>query len=192
MRRLLIATCLFVGATAANAQTSTTNCSSIGSSISCTTNNSAQQQEQMNQAFRNLGAAIAARRERKREEKAAEELRAQQEAVKAAVQRAIESDNAPASPPPSDEEPVLLVCTINNNPASIALYEKHNRADVTSSGVTHTRLATFTAEAVTWTTPLLRNTLSRVDGSYTGYGNIPEVEGQSITGACKLATARAF
>lgn len=192
MRKLLVVVGLVAGASVAHAQTSTTNCYGTAYSVQCTTNNTAQQQQQMNEAFRNLGAAIAARRERKRQEKAAAEASAQLEAVKAAIQRAIDSDNAPASPPPPDGQPVLLVCTINNAPASIALYEKLNRADVTTGGVTHTRLATFTPEAVTWTTPLLRNSLSRVDGSYTGYGNIPEVEGQSITGNCKLAAARAF
>jgi uncharacterized protein YecT (DUF1311 family) len=191
MRKWLILSAIAVPG-AAHAQTSTTNCYGFGSSVQCTTTNNAQQQEQMNQAFRNLGAAIAARRERKQAEKAAQEAQAHLEAVKAAIQRALDSDNAPAAPPPSDEQAVMLVCTINNSPASIALYEKHNRADVTSGGVTHTRMATFTTEAVTWTTPLLRNSLSRVDGSYTGYGNIPEVEGQSITGNCKLASARAF
>lgn len=195
MRRVVSIATLGLAASAAHSQaTTSTNCVGAGWSVQCnsTTYDSGQQQQQMNEAFRNLGAAIAARRERKRAEHAAEEARVQEEAIRTAVQSALDSDNAPASPPPTDEKPVLLVCTVNNAPASIALYEKHNRADVTSAGVTRTRMATFTPEAVTWTSPLLRSTLSRMDGSYIAYGNIPAVAGQSINGSCKVANDRAF
>jgi hypothetical protein len=201
MRKLITMIALVVAGSAAHAQTSnsTTNCYGTGYSIQCNTTTHSnpgvdwnafnqqqqqiqqQNQQNMNQAFANLGAAIAARRERKAQEKTA-----------AAIRAALASDTAPASPAPTDEQPILLACNINNQPASIALYEKHSRVDTTSGGVTKTRAATFTTEAVSWTTPLLRNSLSRVDGSYTGYGNIPEVEGQSISGTCTLASQRKF
>lgn len=192
MRKLIILVICSGFPVAAHAQTTTTNCYGMGYSVTCTSNNNAQQQEQMNQAFRNLGQAIAARRERKRAEKAAEQARAKEEAVKAAVERAVASDTAIASPPPTDEEPIVLVCSMNGATATIALYENHHRADVTAQGVTKTRLATFTPDSVTWSGPVTRATLSRVDGTYTAYGNIPELEGQSLTGTCKRATERAF
>src|SRR5689334_15295480 len=157
MRKLLITAVLIVSATAAaDAQSITTNCTSyVPNNVQCTTTappsvdwgafqrQQQQQQQQLNQAFQNLGAAIAARRERKREEKAAAEAQAQLDAIKGAIQRALDADTATASPPPTDEPPVLLVCNINNSPSSIALYEKHHRADVTAGGVTRTRLAVF-------------------------------------------------
>jgi hypothetical protein len=150
----------------------------------------AQQQRQQQEAV------MAARLEREREEQAteeaAEEARIHQEAVETAIKNTLDSDNAPLSPPPTDEKPVILVCNINNSPSSVVLYEKHNRVDATSGGRSHTRQATFTAEAVTWESPLIRSSLSRVDGSYIGYGNIPVIEGQRFTGSCKIATARAF
>jgi hypothetical protein len=194
MWKLLTFTMLVTGVTAADAQTSTTNCIGGPGMVSCTTNSDAQQQEQMNQAFRNLGAAIAARRERKRQEQAAEQARVQQEAVQAAISSALVSDNAPAAPAPVDEQPVLLACIVSNGQpgGSVALYEKHNRADITMSGVTHTRSATFTTDAVTWIDSLFRISLSRVDGSFVAQGNIPAIEGRSIGGTCKVATARAF
>ena len=132
MQKTLVAITLLTISAALPAQTTTTNCYAIGSSVQCTSHNDAQQQEQMNQAFRNLGQALAERRERKRAEKAAKQALAQQEAVKAAVQRAIASDTAAAAPPPTDEDPIVLVCAINTSTATIALYEKHHRADITA------------------------------------------------------------
>ena len=146
----------------------------------------------MSNAFSNLGAAIAASRERKRQEKATAEAAAVQAATAAAVKAAFDADTAVLLPPPSDEQPILLACTVNGNPASLALYEKHGRVDSTTGGVTKTRAAKFTTAAVTWVSPLFQSTLNRSDGSYVGYGNIPEVQGQSITGTCSLATERKF
>ena len=151
-----------------------------------------QNQQNMNQAFANIGAAIAARRERKLQEKAAVDAAAAQAAMAAAVKAAFEADTAPELPPPADERPVLLACTVNGGASSFSLYEKHGRVDTTTNGVTRTRAASFSTEAVTWVSPLIRSSLNRLDGSYVGYGNIPEVEGQSITGTCALATQRKF
>lgn len=208
MRKTLIFAALFFTTAVAYAQTSNTNCYGYGSSVQCTTTSTPgidwnawsqrqqqiqqQQQQNTNQAFANLGAAIAARSERKRQEKAARAAAAAAAITAAAVKAAIDADRAPAMTPPSDEQPVLLACTIGGSPVSLALYENHGRVDTTSAGVTRTRQAVFTTAAITWTAPLIRSTLSRLDGSYLGYGNIPEVEGQTVTGSCKLAESREF
>jgi hypothetical protein len=201
VRKLLILVLLASSAGVVHAQTSTTNCYNFGFSVQCTTTNPAQQQEQINQTFRNLGAAIAARQERKRQEKAAEEARraadearGRQEALEASLQQALNSDNAPAEPPPADEKPVLLACMVASGEpgGSVTLYEKHNRADVTMEGVTRTRVATFTTDAVTWTDAIMRVSLSRLDGSFVATGNIPATAGRRINGTCRITTARAF
>jgi hypothetical protein len=208
MRKTISILALAFLSTAATAQTSTTNCNSYGSSISCTTQSQPgidwnawsqqqqaiqrQNQQNINQSFSNLGAAIAAERERRREKKAAEATAAANAEIEAEIKAAIASDNALAEPPPSDEQPVLLACTINGRPGSIALYEKHGRADTTSNGITRTRSATFTIDTVTWTSPLMRSSLSRLDGSFTGYPNIPGLEGQTFQGTCAVASERKF
>jgi Spy/CpxP family protein refolding chaperone len=87
-REFLSALLLAMIASAASAQTSTTNCNSyIPNNVQCTTTTSPssgvnwgafmqqqqqiqqQQNQQMQQSMQNLGAAIAAQRERKRQEK---------------------------------------------------------------------------------------------------------------------------
>lgn len=213
MLRAFVAVAFLVFATAAKAQqNSTTNCYTIGSNLQCNTQtrpdpaaqsqqvwqqfyqNQQQQQQQMQQNMQNLGAAIAAAEQRRRERKAADAAAAQQAAIISAANAAVAADTATAEPPPADEQPVLLACTLNGKfGGSLALYEKHNRIDITTDkGVTKTRAAVFTPTAVTWKGPIWDSSLSRLDGSWVGYGNIPELRGVSINGSCSVATARKF
>jgi hypothetical protein len=219
MRKLLIlAGCLLV-ASGAEAQTSTTNCTSyIPNNVQCTTNTTPgvnwgafqqqqmqqqqQTQQQMNQAFSNLGAAIAAARERKREEKAAqaqaaaEAAREQQEAAaKAELDNELKAALAQekdADPAPTDEKPTYLVCKLGSGSVDLALYEKHARVDETLNGVTRTRAAVFTSSTVTFNNPLVRASISRLDGSMTIVATIPALAGRSSTGSCAVATERKF
>jgi phage host-nuclease inhibitor protein Gam len=112
--------------------------------------------------------------------------------VRAAANVALASDTAIAEPPPTNEPAVLLACTINNLPQTVALYEKNKRVDVTSDGATKTRNATFTESEISWVSPLLRSSVSRLDGSFVEYGNIPELAGQSVRGSCSLVTKPKF
>lgn len=193
MRKIMVFAAAVCFGGAASAQT-TTNCNSYGSTVRCTTSPDAawQNQQNLNQAASNLGAAIAARRDRKRQERAVAEAAAAQAATEAAIRVADAADIATQLPLPTDEQPILLACTMNGGAVSLALFERHNRVDVTVGSKTKTRPANFSTAAVTWVTPLLRFSLNRLDGSYTGDGNIPEVQGQSISGSCALATERKF
>lgn len=211
MRKALIAATLLLSGTAANAQqNSTTNCYTIGGSLHCNTQtqpdvaaqsqqvwqqfnqNLQQQQQQQQQNMQNLGAAIAVAAERRRERQAAEQAAAQQAAVIAAANAAVAADTATAEPTPLDEKPVMLVCTISGQMAlSLALYEKHNRVDVTSNtGMTKTRAAVFTPAAVTWAGPIWNAALNRFDGSIVGTPNIGGV--QTVNGTCSVAAERKF
>lgn len=175
MRRTLIIVASIGLGSAAHAQT-TTNCTTFGSTVRCSTtpDAAAQTQQNMNNAFSNFGAAIAARRERKRQEReaaeaaaiesaTAAEAAATQAATDAAIRAAGEADTATHLPPPTGEQPALLACTMGGSPVSLALYEKHNRVDDTAGGITETRPANFSTASATWVTPLIRFSLSRVD-----------------------------
>ena len=118
--------------------------------------------------------------------------RKQQEKANAEQAFLMAAETTGELPPPSDEQPVLLNCTIDGSPATIALYEKHSRVDTTFAGVTNTRTASFSNAAVTWNSPVIRSSLNRLGGSYVGYGNIPQVKGQSIAGKCAVAAKRSF
>ena len=193
MRKTLAATALLLSGTTAHAQTSntTTNCTGVGYSVQCNTTTTTE--PNWNQIGANLGAAIAARRERKREEKAAQEAASEQAAIMAKINALYAADTATAEPPPTDERPILLACTIEGKEGSMALYEKHNRVDVTSNGVTKTRTAVFTQAAVTWDSALLHSSLSRVDGSFTAIPNIPEIADKArLEGTCVVASERKF
>ena len=187
MQKIIASVAVLFAATVAHAQTSTTNCVNSGYGVQCTsrTQPSPDQKEEQSQrnldrAFESIGATIAAKRQRRREEKAQSEVDEQ-------IRLALLTEQ-PALPPPTDESPSRLVCTINAQPLSIALYEKHGRTDVTSAGVTRTRVATFKPDSVSWTSPVVRSELSRLDGSYVGYSNITALEGQVVwTGKCTLA-----
>jgi len=203
MRKIMVfGTALCLGG-AAHAQ-STTNCNTFGSTVRCTTTPDVgwQNQQNLNQAAANFGAAIAARRERKRQERALAETAAAQAATQAAaaaaetarqaaITAAENADTAVQLPTPS-EEPVLLACKVEGYAVSLALYEKHNRVDETIDGISKSRVATFSTAAVTWLSPLVRSSLSRLDGSYTIDRNIPEVEAKSFFGTCAVSTARKF
>jgi len=213
MRKAVVAVAsVLVGASVHAQQNSTTNCYAVGNTVQCNTQtqpdyaaqsqqmwqqyyqNQQQQQQQFQQNMQNLGAAMAVAAERRRERKAAEQEQAHQQAVLAAANAAMAADTATAQPRPPDETPVLLSCTMNGKFAgTMALYEKHSRVDVTTDkGVTKTRSAVFTQTAVTWKGPLWDSRLSRLDGSLVGYGNIPELQGISVTGNCSVATERKF
>jgi hypothetical protein len=201
MRKLLIALPLVLVASAATAQTSTTNCNSyIPNNVQCTTTTTPssggvnwgafmqqqqqiqqQQNQQMQQSMQNLGTAIAAQRERKRQEKAAAAQQAELDALKTAVA----NDPDVPQPPPIDEQPVRLVCTANGHTAALALYEKHGRVDVSADGDSHTRRATFNTDMINWNTPIARASLNRLDGSYSSIATFRGVEGQVVTsGSC--------
>ena len=193
MRRAFTAGLLLVSGAAAQGQSSnsTTNCFGTGYSVQCSTTTA--QQPDWNQIGANLGRAIALRRERKREEKALKEAADQRAAIMAKISALNAADTAPAEPPPADEKPVTLACNIQGTPASLALYEKHSRLDSTANGVTRTRKAAFSESAVTWGTPLLQNSISRVDGSYLGIPNIPEIAATTrLTGTCVVSSERKF
>ncbi len=199
MRKILLGLAALAVTSAAHPQTTTTNCTAVGYGVQCTSRtqptleqNQQQNQENNNRAFQNLGAAIAADREKRRGERAAESAAAAQSEIDTQVEAALATEQ-PASPPPTDESPALLACTVNNEPFSIALYEKHGRADVTSGGVARTRAATFNTDAVTWTSPVVRSAINRLDGSYVGYSNIPALQGQIVwRGSCTVARERKF
>ena len=204
MRKIVIfAVAGFVGS-AAHGQ-STTNCTTFGSTVRCSTtpDTTWQNQQMLNQGAANLGAAIAARRERKHQERAdaeaanaranvAAHAAAAEAAKSAAISAAWESDKAVELPAPPAEQPVFLACTMPGPPISVALYEKHNRVDETVKGVTKTRSAKFSTAAVAWETPLMRFSLNRVDGSFTMNGNIPAIEDKTFTGTCAVASQRKF
>ena len=199
MRNTLIGVATLFVTSAAGAQTTTTNCTTVGYGVQCTsrTQPSIQQSEQQNQenlnrAVQNLGTAIAANREKRQVKKAEEAAAAAQAEIDAQVQAALATEQ-PAAPAPADESPVLLACTVNSEPFNIALYEKHGRADVTSGGIIRTRAATFNTDSVTWASPVVRSALSRIDGSYIGYSNLPALEGQVVwRGICTVAMERKF
>ncbi len=199
MRKVLFGLAAAAVTSAAHAQTTTTNCATVGYGVQCTSrtrpsSDQSQQknQENINRAFQNVGAAIAADREKRRGKKAADSAAAAQSEVDAQVEAALATEQ-PASPPPTDESPALLACTVNNEPFSIALYERHGRADVTSGGVARTRAARFESDSVTWSSPVVRSALSRLDGSYIGYSNLPSLRGQIVwRGSCTVAMERKF
>lgn len=208
MRRSVIVLSLVVAASAAFAQTSTTNCNSyIPNNVQCTTTTSPssggvnwgafmqqqqiqqQQNQQMQQSMQNFGAAIAAQRERKRQEKAAAAQQAELDAIKSAVA----NDPDVPQPPPADEQPVRLACTANGHTAALALYERHGRVDVSADGASYTRRASFTADTINWNTPVARATINRLDGSYLSIATFHGVEGQTVaSGTCSVVTERKF
>lgn len=195
MRKVTLATVLVAAAGAAPAQTqnSTTNCNVWGNTVNCNTTTQTspgfdwgafyrqqqeinrQNQENITRSFDNLGTAIAQDREQRKQRRV-------QQAIDLALAKEV-----PAPPPPADELPVLLACVTDQGPLSIALYERNARADVTAAGTTRTRLATFTPDAVTWTSPLMTVFLSRVDLSILGIAAIPELQGYSNKGTCQIA-----
>lgn len=185
----------------ATQQTSTINCYDYGYNVQCNTTatpppssvnwgallrqqqqQSQQNQQQMEQAGRNLGAAIAAERERRKFKRA-------QKAVEDAMAR----DNASAPPQPTNEQPTHLVCTIGDGPpAVLTLFERNRRVDVETNGTTRARAATFTRGAVTWDGSVWRMTLNRYDGSVQGSALLKELEGATLRGSCQEAGERKF
>lgn len=182
------------GAVSAQTQNSTTNCYDYGYSVQCNTTTQANQgvhwdqltqqqqqtnqqnQQNMNQAFENLGSAIARDRERKRQKRIEKE-----------VAEAMARDTAPALPPPA-EVPVLLTCHLQDqSQVSVALYEKHQRADVTTDGQTKSRAATFTPYAVTWQGAMSSNSIGRSTLEFRAIGTLPALKGATLTGMCTLA-----
>jgi len=208
MRKRILALVLLPAASVAHAQSnSSTNCYAVGNSLNCHTTTTTvptidwnawnqqqqqiqqQNQQNMNEAFANLGAAIAARRERKREEEAA----AKQQALIDSLKAAIANDPDQLQPPPTDEQPVRLVCNASGHSASLALYEKHGRVDVSADGSSHTRRATFTPDTISWNSPIAHATLNRLDGSYSSIGTFSGIEGQTVvSGSCEVTTERKF
>lgn len=216
LAKVLIGVTIAVTASGAEAQTSTTNCYTMGNTVQCQTTapptidwnainqQNQQNQQNINQSFQNLGAAIAANRERRRLRKEAEAAAAQaaaaqaqlevdqaaqkarEDAVLNAMQAAIARDNAPTPPPPS-EKPVLLSCVLGDYTTHLALYEKAGRVDVTDAGVTKARAATFTPDAVTWQGSVWRSAVSRIDLSLVSISILPEAPGAQVTAACSLA-----
>lgn len=183
MRKIIVLTAAICIAGSVHAQ-STTNCNAVGSAVRCTTSPDAawQNQQNLNQAAANLGAAIAARRERKRQERA-----------EASIKAAEASDTPSQTPPPADETPVVLACTMQGRPISLALYEKNARVDATGpDGIMRTRSASFSSALVTWTSPTARYSLSRLDGTFAAEGAIPAMAGQRAAGTCAVATERKF
>lgn len=193
MRKALVFGALICLSGAAHAQ-SRTSCSAYGSTMNCTTtpDTSWQNQQMMSQGFANLAAGIAARRERKRQEHAAAAAAQAEAVIQAAIARASAADTAGQLPTPTDEQPIQLACIMAGRSMSLALYEKHNRVDSTDGAFTQTRSAIFTTASVNWETPVLRFTLSRLDGSYLAESNIPEVQGSGISGTCAVASQRKF
>lgn len=179
-------------------QTSTINCYDYGYSVQCNATTTPppssvnwgallrqqqqQSQQQMEQAGRNLGAAIAADRERRKFKRA-------QKAIEAALAR----DNVLAPPQPTNEQPTQLVCTLEDgSPAVLTLFERNRRVDVETKGTTKAREATFTTSTVTWDGSVWRMTLSRYDGSVQGIALLKELEGATLRGSCQEAGERKF
>ncbi|MEO8176069.1 MAG: hypothetical protein ABI626_05355 [Sphingomicrobium sp.] len=196
MRKMLIGATLLAITSEGTAQTqnSTTNCSVIGSTLNCNSTTQSnpgvdwnaynqqqqrinqQNQQNMNQSMQNLGTAIAADRERRKVKRAEKE-----------IAEAMSRDPDPAPAPPPVEPPILLACTVNNGPVSVTLYPNSGRADVTSGGISKMRAATFTRDTVTWTSPIYRTAISRVDLSLVSIALLPSMKGVQMTGSCSLA-----
>lgn len=196
MWKILITVALSGAASAAQAhmQNSNTNCNVIGSTLNCNTTTQTtpgidwnaynqqqerinqQNQQNMNRSMQNLGEAIAADRERRKVKRAEKE-----------IAEALAHDPAPAPPAPPAEPPVLLACTVNNGPVSVTLYPESGRADVTSGGISKMRAATFTRDTVTWTSPVWRTAISRLDLSVVSVALLPSMKGVQMTGSCSLA-----
>lgn len=197
-------------------QNSTTNCHDVGGYLTCNTTTAApppgidweannrgmeqanqQNLENIGRSMQSLGAAIAAGRENKRRRKEADALQKQSEADQAArmvrneqmtkaYEIALAQDNVPAPPPPI-EKPIVLACQVGDSNTSLALYEKAGRVDVTTEGLTKARAATYTPDAVSWTGPVWRTSVSRVDLSLISVAILPELDGAQMKGTCSLA-----
>jgi multidrug efflux pump subunit AcrA (membrane-fusion protein) len=209
MRKMLFIAGLLTADSAAHGQTqnSTTNCNVYGSTLNCNTTSQTangidwnayrqqqqqinqQNQDNMNRAMQNLGQAIAASRERKRQRAEAEATQAAEEAQQvadkareaaknSAILRATSSDTAPVPAVPR-EPPVILRCTVGTSLVGLALYEKNGPW-----------LATFTPDSVSWSGPVWRTAVSRIDMSLTSVAILSELDGAQETGACSIGERR--
>lgn len=201
MRRSLFAfaTVFLASAASAQSQTTNTNCQYVLGQLQCTSNtygqpqtsqNSGvdwgafnrqqqqywqQQQRNMNQSMSNLGAALAADRDRRRAKR-----------IQTAIEKALAADTDTLLPTPA-ESPVTLACSSSAGSFTASLYEQNGRADVTSAGVSKSRRATFAPDSVSWNGAVWRVSINRTNLEVVGSALLPEMKGATVSGRCQLA-----